>query len=321
MVRVTQPLLPVRFKSNIPAQPRVAVAGLDLWHSFLKRGGNAVDAAIGTGFALAVVHPSAGNIGGGGFMLVRKANGEIRAFDFREKAPTAAHARMFLDENGQYTRPTNHEGWLSVGVPGTVAGFSLAHEKLGKLPMRDLIAPAVELAERGFPLSWSLADQFKHYAPQLKKDPGSVRIFLKENGELYQAGEIWKQPDLARTLRRIAEHGVDGFYKGETARLVAAAMKENGGVITEADLAAYEAKERVPLRGTYCGYEIIGMPPPTSGGVGLIEMLNVLENYDLVEAGFGSAQHLHRLAEAMQAADGRFSNSPWPRNYPSSHTV
>ena len=291
---------PVRARSGMVVSSHYLASQVGV--EILKRGGNAVDAAIATGFALAVVHPSAGNIGGGGFMLVRKANGEVRAFDFREKAPVAAHARMFLDESGQYTRPTNHEGWLSIGVPGTVAGFSLAHEKLGKLPMRDLIAPAVELAEKGFPLSWSLADEFKYYASQFKKYPGSVRIFLKENGELYQPGEIWKQPDLARTLRRIQELGRDGFYRGETAREVATAMKENGGLITEADLAAYEAKERMPLRGTYRGYEIIGMPPPSSGGVGVLEMLNILQGYDLFKAGFGSAQHLHLLAEAMRRA-------------------
>jgi len=268
----------------------------------LRKGGNAIDAAIATGFALAVVHPAAGNIGGGGFILAHMANGEVRAFDFREKAPAAAHDRMFLDANGNYDAVKHHDSYLSVGVPGTVAGFFLAHEKLGRLPMKDLIAPAIRLAEKGFPLTWNLADEFRENAPELKKYPASVKVFFKNGGEFYEAGDIWKQPDLARTLRRIRKNGRDGFYKGETARLLAADMKKNGGLITEADLAAYEAKERAPLRGIYRGYEVISMPPPSSGGVALIEMLNILEGFDVRAQQFGSAAHLHLLAEVMRRA-------------------
>jgi gamma-glutamyltranspeptidase/glutathione hydrolase len=268
----------------------------------LRKGGNAVDAAIATGFALAVVHPAAGNIGGGGFLLAHMAGGEVRAFDFREKAPAATHERMFLDANGKYDEVKHHDSYAAVGVPGTVAGFFLAHEKLGRLPMKDLISPAIRLAERGFPLTWSLADAFRENAPEFKKYPASVRVFLRNGTDFYEAGDVWKQPDLARTLRRIQKKGRDGFYKGETARRLAADMQKNGGLITEADLAAYVAKERVPLRGTYRGFDVISMSPPSSGGVALLEMLNILEGYNLRAQQFGSAAHLHLLAEAMRRA-------------------
>ncbi len=268
----------------------------------LKKGGTAVDAAIATGFALAVTLPSAGNIGGGGFILMRTAEGEVTAFDFREKAPAAAHERMFLDEKGEYSAPTNHVGYLSIGVPGTVAGFFLAHERFGTLPMEELLAPAIELAEKGFPVSWRLADRFERLADTFRKYPATAEAFLKEDGKPYQPGEVWKQPDLARTLRRIQKEGRAGFYQGETARLLAAAMKKHGGLITEADLAAYETKERTPVHGTYRGHDVYSMYPPSSGGVALLEMLNILEGFDLAEAGFGSALHLHLLAEAMRRA-------------------
>jgi gamma-glutamyltranspeptidase/glutathione hydrolase len=268
----------------------------------LKKGGTAIDAAIATGFALAVTLPSAGNIGGGGFILVRTSEGEVTAFDFREKAPAAAHERMFLDEKGEYSAPTNHVGYLSIGVPGTVAGFFLAHERFAKLPMGELLAPAIELAEKGFPVSWRLADRFERLADTFRKYPTTAEAFLKEDGEPYQPGEVWKQPGLARTLRRIQAEGRAGFYQGETARLLAAAMKKHGGLITEEDLAAYEAKERTPVHGTYRGYDVYSMYPPSSGGVALLEMLNILEGFDLAEAGFGSALHLHLLAEAMRRA-------------------
>jgi gamma-glutamyltranspeptidase/glutathione hydrolase len=292
---------PVRARRGmvVSAHYLATQAGVDV----LKKGGNAVDAAIAVGFALAVTHPAAGNIGGGGFLIARMASGETRAFDFREQAPAGAHPRMFLHENGAYDETRHHESWLSVGVPGTVAGFFLAHERLGKLPMRELIAPAVQLAEKGFPLSWELARDFRDEAEHFRKYPASAQQFLKNNGaDYYEPGEIWRQPDLARSLRRIQEKGRDGFYKGETARLLAAAMKQNGGLITEADLAAYEAKERTPLRGAYRGHEVIAMPPISSGGTALLEMLNILEGYDLRALGYGSAEHLHLLAEAMRRA-------------------
>jgi len=271
--------------------------GIDI----LRKGGNAVDAAIAVGYALAVTHPGAGNIGGGGFLIARMASGDTRTFNFREKAPAAAHPRMFLNEKGEYDEEKHHNSWLSVGVPGTVAGFALAHEKLGNLPMKELIAPAIQLADEGFPLSWKMADDFRENAERFRKYPASAAQFLKGDG-FYEADQIWKQPDLARTLRRIAEQGRDGFYKGETARLLAAAMKANGGMITEGDMADYQAQELPPLRGSYRGYEVIAMPPPSSGGTALITMLNILEGYDLRDAGFGSAEHLHLIAEAMRRA-------------------
>jgi len=292
--------LPVRARSGMVVSSHYLASQVGV--EILKKGGNAVDAAIATGFALAVTLPGAGNLGGGGFMLVRLANGETRAFDFREKAPAAASDKMYLNAQGVYDGRSNHEGWKSPGVPGTVAGFHLAHAKLGKLPMKDLIAPAIRLAEKGIPMTWAMGDDFRRNADQFRRYPATARIFLKQNGEPYQQGEIWKQTDLAKTLKRIQKKGRDGFYKGETARLLAADMKKNGGLITEADLAAYEARERTPLRGTYRGYEVIGMPPVSSGGTALIEMLNILEGYDLAAAGFGSARHLHLLAESMRRA-------------------
>jgi gamma-glutamyltranspeptidase/glutathione hydrolase len=290
---------PVRARKGmvVSSHQLASQVGVDI----LKKGGNAVDAAIAVGFALAVTHPGAGNIGGGGFLIARMASGEVRTFNFREKAPAAAHPRMFLNEKGEYDEEKHHNSWLSVGVPGTVAGFALAHEKLGKLPLGELIAPAIKLAEGGFPLSWKMAEDFRDAAPRFRKYPASAAQFLKGEG-FYEPDEIWKQPDLARTLRRIAEQGRDGFYKGETARLLAAAMKENGGMITEADMAAYQAQELPPLRGTYRGYEILAMRPPSSGGTALIEMLNILEGYDLRDTGYGSAAHLHLMTEAMRRA-------------------
>lgn len=290
---------PVRARSGMVVSSHYLASqvGVDI----LKKGGNAVDAAIATGFALAVALPGAGNIGGGGFMLVRRANGETRAFDFREIAPGAASDKMYLNAQGVYDGKSNHQGWRSVGVPGTVAGFFLAHGKLGKLPMKTLLAPAIRLAQKGIPVTWTMADDFRRNAGDFRKYPGTAKSFLKNN-EPYQQGEIWKQPDLARTLARIQNKGRAGFYQGETARLLAADMKKNGGLITEADLAAYQAKERTPLLGKYRAYDIVAMPPVSSGGTALIEMLNILEGYDLASAGFASARHLHLLAEAMRRA-------------------
>lgn len=291
---------PVRAKHGMVVSSHylASQAGLKV----LQNGGNAVDAAIATGFALAVTLPAAGNIGGGGFMIVHTKDGHVRAFDFREKAPAAAHDRMFLDANGKYTSPINHEGYLAVGVPGTVAGFFLAHEKLGRKPMRELIAPAIELAEKGFTVTWGLYDDFNYLANEFRQYPATAQAFLKNGAEVYQPGDVWKQPDLAKSLKRIQQNGREGFYKGETARLLAACMKKYGGLITEKDLADYEAKERAPIHGTYRGYDVYSMCPPSSGGTAIVEMLNILEGFDLKAAGFGSAQHVHLLAESMRRA-------------------
>lgn len=266
----------------------------------LQEGGNAVDAAIATGLALAVVHPAAGNIGGGGFMIVSTAKGEVTAFDFREKAPLKASSSMYVDSSGNYVDDLNHEGWLSIGVPGTIAGFDLARKRFGTKSWKELAAPAVDLAEDGVPLSWPMIDDFTSLKEDFRKFPSSAKIFFKHDTTLFEPGDPWKQPDLAKTLKRIQRYGRDGFYTGETARMIAADMKKHGGLITEEDLAGYEAKERTPVHGTYRGYDVYSMCPPSSGGVALLEMLNILEGFDLHSYGHNSAMYIHLLAEAMR---------------------
>lgn len=267
----------------------------------LRAGGNAVDAAIATGFALAATFPQAGNIGGGGFMVIRFPDGTSTAIDFREKAPLAAHPEMFLDSAGEYSYDIHHNSHIAVGVPGTVAGLELAHKKYGKLPWSQLVEPAVRLAEDGFPMMSYLSRSLKGVLPQMQKYPASVAAYSK-NGVPYEEGELFRQPDLGRTLARIRDHGRDGFYKGETARLIVEEMKRGGGLITYEDLERYEAKEREPVRGTYRGYDVIGMPPPSSGGVAVIQMLNILEGFDLKSMGHNSPRYLHHLAETMRLA-------------------
>ncbi len=267
----------------------------------LAEGGTAVDAAIATGFALAVTHPVAGNIGGGGFMVVRFPDGRTTAFDFREKAPMAAHPRMFLDEAGEYSAEIHHRSHVAVGVPGTVAGFALAHERLGTLPWADLVRPSVGIAKEGFEVTPGLARSLEGGLGSMAPYPASVAAFSKD-GRPYQAGEILIQTDLAGTLERIMGLGRDGFYRGKTARLLAEEMRREGGLITEEDLAAYRAVERDPVRGRFRGYDIITMPPPSSGGVALVQMLNILEGYDLASLGHNSAETIHFLVEAMRRA-------------------
>jgi gamma-glutamyltranspeptidase/glutathione hydrolase len=284
----------------------------------LKAGGNAVDAAIATGFALAVVHPTAGNIGGGGFMVIRFPDGRTTAMDFREKAPLAAHPEMFLDENGEYDRRIHHNSHVAVGVPGTVAGFALAHERYGSGTWARLVDPAVSMARDGVSLTEGMANSFRGAVRSMERYPASLAKFSKD-GEPYAQGDLWQQPDLAGTLTRIRDQGRDGFYLGETARLLAEEMVRGGGMITEEDLALYEAQERTPIHGTYRGYDIISMPPPSSGGTALVEMLNILEGYDLVSMGHNSTAYVHHLAEAMRRAfrdrarflaDADFSDPP-----------
>ena len=268
----------------------------------LAAGGNAVDAAIATGFALAVVHPSAGNIGGGGFMVIRSPDGSATALDFREKAPLAAHPEMFTDENGEYSFDIHHGSYLAVGVPGTVAGFALAHERYGGgTAWADLVEPAVSLAGDGFPLSPALARSLASVLSRMEPYPASVAQFSKD-GVPYDEGELFRQPDLARTLGLIRDQGRDGFYAGETARLLAEEMERGGGMITEEDLARYEAQERTPIRGTYRGYDLVSMPPPSSGGTAIVQMLNILEGFDMASMGHNSAAYIHHLTEAMRFA-------------------
>ena len=291
---------PVRGKNGVVATSSAIASEVGV--EILKQGGNAVDAAIATAFTMAVTWPGAGNIGGGGFLIYHGADGEATAFDFREKAPLASARTMYLDKEGKVRDNSNHDGLLAVGVPGTVAGMELAHQRFGTLPWEELLQPAIDLARDGTPISWYLHDSFKRLKPWWDKYPSSAKIFLKEDGSFYAPGDIWQQPDLADTLVRIQKHGKDGFYKGETARLIADFMEKNGGVITLEDLRKYEAIEREPIRGSYRGYEIVSMPPPSSGGVVLVHMLNILEGFDLREIGHNSALYLHLLTESMRRA-------------------
>ncbi|MGA7616106.1 MAG: gamma-glutamyltransferase [Thermoanaerobaculia bacterium] len=269
----------------------------------MKKGGNAVDAAVAVGLALEVVWPSAGNIGGGGFMLIRFPDGKSIAIDYRERAPLAATRTMYLDENGKVIEGASTLGYQGVGVPGTVAGFALANRKYGKLPWKELIEPAVRLARDGFVIDHDLAGSLnaKENVRRLGKFAESRRIFLR-NGKPYEEGEIFRQPELAATLERIRDEGAGDFYEGKTAKLIVDAMKQNGGLITARDLATYEPTEREPLRGSYRGYDIITMPPPSSGGIVLTEMLNMLSHYDLRTLGRNSAASIHLLTEVMRRA-------------------
>ena len=266
----------------------------------VKNGGNAIDAAVATAFALAVTHPAAGNIGGGGFMVYRPATGEPMTFDFREVGPSRSSPEMWL-KDGKYDSERHHNSHLSVGVPGTVAGLHLAWKEAGSKPWKELMQPAIGLARDGFEISHGLARSLAGTIDDFKKYPASLAQFSR-NGTPYEAGELLKQPDLARTLTRIADQGPAGFYEGETAALIEKEMKANGGLITMADLKAYQAKKRGVVKGTYRGYDIIGMPPPSSGGTAIVQMLNVLEGYDLKANGYGSAQNIHLAAEAMRRA-------------------
>jgi gamma-glutamyltranspeptidase / glutathione hydrolase len=267
----------------------------------LAAGGNAVDAAIATGFALAVTHPSAGNIGGGGFMVIRFPNGTATALDFREKAPLGARPEMWLDESGKYSSRIHHNSLLSVGVPGTVAGFDKAHRLYGSMPWERLVYPAMAIAQDGFALHESLARGLERLTTRQGAHPATVAAFSR-NGTPYAVGDTLRQPDLAKTLNRIMLNRRDGFYRGETARLVAEEMRKGGGLITEADLELYQARERAPLRGMYRGYEVITMPPPSSGGVAMLTMLNILEGYDLAAMGHNTTPYLHHVSEAMRRA-------------------
>ncbi|MFO0930664.1 MAG: gamma-glutamyltransferase [Gemmataceae bacterium] len=290
-------LLPLAAATEVPRGIVVSVspAASHVGQQTLARGGNAVDAAVAVGFALAVTWPEAGNIGGGGFMLVRPAGriAEPVVFDYRETAPAAASADLFVKR-----RQTPH---LTVGVPGSVAGLARAHQKFGKLPWRDVVAPAVALAEKGFAIDRSLAASLNRELASKKLSTEFRRVFGKPGGK-WQAGDRLVQPDLARTLRRIAEKGAAGFYQGETADLLVKEMKAGDGLITHADLTAYRAVERAPIHATYRGYDVYGPPPPSSGGITLTLMLNMLEPFDLPRRDPAAAETVHLLAEVMRRA-------------------
>lgn len=291
---------PLRVKNGIvtSASRLASQAGVDT----MQAGGNAVDAAIATAFALAVTWPTAGNIGGGGFMVYHGEDGDATTFDFREKAPLAATERMFLGLDGEIVANSNHRGALSVGVPGTVAGLWKAHQERGSLPWAQLVAPAIKLAREGIPITYSLQSGFARNKSRFDLYPSSQAKFFKADGTAYELGELWVQEDLAHTLELIQANGRDGFYKGENAKRLADYMAANGGIITEEDLELYQPVEREPIRGNYRGYEIVSMPPPSSGGVALVQMLNILEGYDLSAMGHNSSAYLHVLTESMRRA-------------------
>jgi gamma-glutamyltranspeptidase/glutathione hydrolase len=277
----------------IVQEPIAADAGV----AVLKSGGNAIDAAVAVGFALAVTHPFAGNLGGGGFMLVRLADGRTTFIDFRERAPERASHNMYLDATGKPTHDSV-DGWLASGVPGSVRGFELAQQKYGRRKWSDVMAPAIDLASKGFPVSYSLAESLKG-ARNLSRYPDSKRIFQRD-GHYYEMDEVFKQPELAATLERIAKNGAKEFYEGETAQKLAAAMEKNGGLISLTDLKNYVAAERKPITGKYRNYELITSPPPSSGGVGILQMMGMLEGSGYEKSGAGSAASIHYVAETMR---------------------
>ncbi len=267
----------------------------------LEKGGNAVDAAVAVGFALAVTYPFAGNIGGGGFMLIRLKDGRVGFVDYREAAPGKATRDMYLDPEKNLIKDASIVGYRAIGVPGTVRGMYLALQKYGTMKWEQVIQPAVHLARDGFPVSYPLSQSLKNSAKLLSQFPESNRVFLR-NGKFYEEGEIFRQPELAATLERIAANGPKEFYEGETAKRLAADMAAHGGLISEEDLRQYAAKWRSPVRGSYRGFDIISAPPPSSGGTALIEMLNILQHFDLKSMGALSAALLHMEAEAMRRA-------------------
>ncbi|HTT13180.1 MAG TPA: gamma-glutamyltransferase [Burkholderiaceae bacterium] len=287
----------------------------------LRKGGNAVDAAVAVGYALAVVYPAAGNLGGGGFMTIQLADGRRTFLDFREKAPLAATANMYLDANGNVIKNLSLKGHLAVGVPGSVAGLEYAREKYGTRSRGELIAPAIGFAERGFVLDQGDVDLLATATEDFRDDPPSAAIFLNK-GAPFKAGDRLVQRDLAATLRQIAQHGLDGFYKGPVATAIAAASAAGKGIITKEDLAQYNVREFTPVECDYRGFHVVSAPPPSSGGVIVCEILNILEGYPLKELGFRSAQAVHYQIEAMRHAyvdrnsylgDPEFVNNPLAR--------
>ena len=271
----------------------------------LKKGGNAIDAAVAVGFALAVTYPSAGNLGGGGFMVIHLADGKNITIDYREKAPLAAYRDMYLNNSGDFVPELSQQGTTSAGVPGSVAGLLFALEKYGSLPLAKVIQPAIDLAKNGWKLEKRDSIYFRNNLPIFENYPSSVKIFTN-NGELYNSGDLFIQPDLAWTLEQIKQKGRDGFYKGKVAELLVKQINSLGGYITLEDLEKYQPLERDPIVGNYRGYEIVSMPPPSSGGIAIVEMLNILENYSadggLKTEGWNSAEYIHDLVEAMKYA-------------------
>jgi gamma-glutamyltranspeptidase / glutathione hydrolase len=281
----------------VTAQHLATRVGVDV----LKAGGNAVDAAVAVGYTLAVVYPAAGNLGGGGFMTIQLADGRKTFLDFREKAPLAATANMYLDKDGNVIKGASTDGMLAAGVPGTVSGMELARAKYGTMQRPALLAPAIRYAQQGFVLNQGDIDMLMTATEKFRKDPASAAIFLN-GGEPFKAGQKLVQHDLAQTLRLISEKGADGFYKGPVGSMIVASMRKGKGITTQADLAQYRTRELKPVECTYRGYGIVSAPPPSSGGVALCEMLNILEGYPLQALGFRSAQAMQYQIEAMRHA-------------------
>lgn len=291
---------PVQARNGMVVSQRKVAS--EIGQAILKRGGNAVDAAVAVGYALTVVLPRAGNIAGGGFMLVYLADKqEVIAIDYRERAPAAAERNMYIDEAGEVDDKAYKSGIKSVGVPGTVAGLSLALEKYGTMGLAEVVQPAIELAQEGFVMDYDTASALATKQSLLAKHPESRKLFFKE-GATIAPGVLFKQPDLANVLKSIADNGADAFYRGDVADLIVAQMEQEGGMITHEDLDAYRPVERQPLRGDYRGKTIVTMPPPSSGGVHILQMLGVLSNFDMKSLGQGSADSLHLIAEAMRYA-------------------
>ncbi|MDY6814916.1 MAG: gamma-glutamyltransferase [Pseudomonadota bacterium] len=269
----------------------------------LKNGGNAVDAAVTAGFALAVTQPRSGNIGGGGFMLFSPGDGSApEAIDYREKAPAAASETMFQDEDGNVVTNRSRFTHLAAGVPGTVAGLALALDRHGTISLEEALAPAIKLAREGFIVPRRFTEGLEQAKDRLQRWPATRETFYKEDGSAWQPGERFRQPELAATLQRIADKGVKGFYEGETARLIAEEMQRNGGLITQQDLREYEPTIREPVHGTYRGHDIFSMSPPSSGGTHIVQILNILEGYPISDWGHNSARTIHHMAEAMKLA-------------------
>ncbi|MDU7100794.1 MAG: gamma-glutamyltransferase [Enterobacter sp.] len=286
----------------------------------LRQGGNAVDSAVAVGYALAVTHPQAGNLGGGGFMMLRTKDGKTTAIDFREMAPSQASRDMFLDDQGNPDSKKSLTSHLASGTPGTVAGFSLALEKYGTMPLNKVVQPAIKLAREGFVVNDALADDLKTYGSEVIPNHENSKAIFWKDGEPLKKGDKLVQKNLAKSLELIAEHGPDAFYKGAIADQIAEEMQKNGGLITKADLAEYRAVEREPISGTYRGYEVFSMPPPSSGGIHIVQILNILENFDMHKFGFGSADAMQIMAEAEKRAyadrseylgDPDFVKVPW----------
>jgi gamma-glutamyltranspeptidase/glutathione hydrolase len=293
--------LPVVAKHGMVVGPEKLAS--EVGTTILKQGGNAVDAAVATGFALAVTYPRAGNLGGGGFMLIHLAESNSQTLiDYRETAPAAASAAMFLDDDGEIDRMREFFSYQSAGVPGTVAGLIMALEKYGTMTLKEVLEPAIAIAEEGFPVSFALNYEFAARADRLRMNPEALRLFFHGDGSPYQIGEIWRQTDLAWTLKQISKSGLEGFYGGEVAQRIVIDMEANDGLMTLADLASYQAVERPPVIGQFHDFTVVSTPPPSSGGIHILQILNILEGYSLEDLGHNSAAYLHLLIESMKLA-------------------